>query len=377
MERKGCRNDANPCRELAHASAVLSPSRPPPRLTRRAWINETVFFMCSGASTTSRTFWRASGSSTKRPRITSSGRERATTPGRTASPSRRRTRCRSEDVAAPGRGVGTRAAPFRWPPFCCDLGGMRGGEEENTSLGVLAAWVVLHRPPGTAGQKSEVPAPALVMFFVGGGGVVVSLTSRRVAPSRAAAQEDIHELVDQEARVDQLIAHVKEQLRKLVRGLGGGDHNHGSGDERRRRESGSSAREGCRGIRRNSSNVLAVCEIHGPEKARRSNRGRVGRRWEADTEQILPLTPYARKPHLVARHCRTRRVFFREGRFCFLVVTAPTWYLPAASILSYTLPLPLPPLTLTSIHACCFRGHPCSSAERVGPALGGHVPPPA
>lgn len=29
-------------------------------------------------------------------------------------------------------------------------------------------------------------------------------------------QEDIHELVDQEARVDQLIAHVKEQLKKMV-----------------------------------------------------------------------------------------------------------------------------------------------------------------
>ncbi|CAN0438244.1 unnamed protein product [Ectocarpus fasciculatus] len=28
-------------------------------------------------------------------------------------------------------------------------------------------------------------------------------------------QEDIHELVDQEARVDQLIAHVKGQLKKL------------------------------------------------------------------------------------------------------------------------------------------------------------------
>lgn len=29
-------------------------------------------------------------------------------------------------------------------------------------------------------------------------------------------QEDIHELADQEARVDQLIAHVKEQLKKMV-----------------------------------------------------------------------------------------------------------------------------------------------------------------
>lgn len=30
------------------------------------------------------------------------------------------------------------------------------------------------------------------------------------------AQEDIHELVAQEARVDQLIAHVKDQLKQLV-----------------------------------------------------------------------------------------------------------------------------------------------------------------
>lgn len=34
--------------------------------------------------------------------------------------------------------------------------------------------------------------------------------------SRAWIQEDIHELADQEARVDQLIAHVKEQLKKMV-----------------------------------------------------------------------------------------------------------------------------------------------------------------
>lgn len=30
-------------------------------------------------------------------------------------------------------------------------------------------------------------------------------------------QEDIQDLLDQEARVDQLITHVKEQLKKLVR----------------------------------------------------------------------------------------------------------------------------------------------------------------
>lgn len=38
-----------------------------------------------------------------------------------------------------------------------------------------------------------------------------------LALSGVCLQEDIHELVEQEARVDQLIAHVKEQLKKLVR----------------------------------------------------------------------------------------------------------------------------------------------------------------
>lgn len=34
----------------------------------------------------------------------------------------------------------------------------------------------------------------------------------------ACFQDDINELVDREARVDQLIAHVKEQLKKTVSG---------------------------------------------------------------------------------------------------------------------------------------------------------------